>query len=429
MKTGKDLAKEFCDHVDKQSEGAESVVVGFEWYSDASLKAMAWKSRQKSKKKKRNDYVIEQDTDLSKRCMEDILGTTKTKKSVTTLLMNALETQLKERDVDYFIAGNGVILSSQFENSTTNHTEGETAIVMGLCSLELLQKRVVVYGSDVDLFVLLLAHYQNIGYREIYMKSLTGYTSITAVFNSLGSEVASALLPFHALTGCDITGKFSGKTKEFWTKRFLAERTNMNFIQALLSLHECQSDEVINEIASFFCRSYCPKRTAKRITKTLSETRYHLYKKYRSETSRLPPSPGAFLQHVKRSCVPLLIWHSSNLYETIAPIHTDLGWNDSEGVMMPICTEDEIAPEDLVTLVSCSCNGACSNNHCTCKKNNVACTDFCGCGDSCMNSDMRPPDNLVGENDEDEEETHDDQDDEVETDMGESGEDEEEDIE
>ena len=98
------------------------------------------------------------------------------------------------------------------------------------------------------------------------MKSLTGYTSITAVFNSLGSEVASALLSFHALTGCDITGKFSGKTKEFWTKKFLAEQTNMNFIQALLSLQESQSDEVINEIASFFCRLYCPKRAAKRIT-------------------------------------------------------------------------------------------------------------------------------------------------------------------
>ena len=123
------------------------------------------------------------------------------------------------------------------------------------------------------------------------MKFLTGYTSITAVFNSLGSEVASALLPFHALTGCDITGKFSGKTKEFWTKKFLAEQTNMNFIQALLSLQESQSDEVINEIASFFCRSYCPKRTAKRITKTLSETRYHLYKKYRSETPTIQQAP------------------------------------------------------------------------------------------------------------------------------------------
>ena len=41
VKSGDDLAKEFCDRVDKQSEGAEMVIVGFEWYLDLSLKSMA----------------------------------------------------------------------------------------------------------------------------------------------------------------------------------------------------------------------------------------------------------------------------------------------------------------------------------------------------------------------------------------------------
>ena len=45
---------------------------------------------------------------------------------------------------------------------------------------------------------------------------------------------------------------------------------------------------------------------------------------------------------------------------------------------MQICTAEEISPEDLISLVSCNCNGDCSNGHCTCKKNNVACTDSCG---------------------------------------------------
>ena len=94
--------------------------------------------------------------------MEDILGTTETKKSVTTLLMNALESHLKDRSISYFISGNGTILSSQTGHGETHHTEGETAIITGLCSVDLRHKRVVVYGSDVDLFVLLIAHYQNI---------------------------------------------------------------------------------------------------------------------------------------------------------------------------------------------------------------------------------------------------------------------------
>ena len=40
------------------------------------------------------------------------------------------------------------------------------------------------------------------------------------------------------------------------------------------------------------------------------------------------------------------------------------------------------------------------------QKNNVACTDFCGVGDRCVNTDMRPPaDFCADEDDEDEEET------------------------
>ena len=70
---------------------------------------------------------------------------------------------------------------------------------------------------------------------------------------------------------------------------------------------------------------------------------------------------------------------------------------------MPVTTEDAIAPEELITLVSCNCNGNCSNNLCTCKKNNVACTDFCGCGDLCENIDMCPPENVSDENNEEEE--------------------------
>ena len=66
---------------------------------------------------------------------------------------------------------------------------------------------------------------------------------------------------------------------------------------------------------------------------------------------------------------------------------------------MPVTTADEIAPQELITLVSCNCNGNCSNNHCTCKKNNVTCTNICGCGDSCENTNMNPPENISDDND------------------------------
>ena len=78
--------------------------------------------------------------------------------------------------------------------------------------------------------------------------------------------------------------------------------------------------------------------------------------------------------------------------------------------VFPVCSKDDIAPEVLIDLVSCNCSGDCSKGWCTCKKNTVACTDFCGCGEECQNTDAPPPegalnvdntsDEQFGENDE-----------------------------
>ncbi len=58
--SGRDLAREFCNRVDQQSDGAESIVIGFEWYSNDSLKTIAWKSREakdKNKSKGKKDWI------------------------------------------------------------------------------------------------------------------------------------------------------------------------------------------------------------------------------------------------------------------------------------------------------------------------------------------------------------------------------------
>ena len=351
------------------------------------------------------DYIIEPNTDLTKRNMKDILGTIPTKISLTKLLMDAVVEHLKNRNVDYFVVGNGIIFSSiRASEEVTNHKEGETAIILGLSTMDLKQRKVVVYGNDVDLFVLLLAHYRNIDCKDLQMKSLLGYISLTAIYNFFGHQVSSALLPFHALTGCDVTGKFSGRSKEFWTKKFIEERNNEQFINALLSLNNCHFDEVIGELSSFICRSYCTKKTPKRVTNSLAETRFFLYKKFSSETNKLPPTQGAFLQHIKRACYPLVIWNSANLPMTMTIDPLCNGWElNKDGHLMPVCTHDNIAPEGLIELVSCNCQGDCTKGRCTCQKSSTNCTDLCGCGDICMNTDVCLPTSANDMDDEDEE--------------------------
>ena len=61
----------------------------------------------------------------------------------------------------------------------------------------------------------------------------------------------------------------------------------------------------------------------------------------------------------------------------------------------PVGSEDPIAPEKLQNLISCSCKQDCSNNSCSCKKNNVKCMSFCtncrGC--DCKNASI----NIINE--------------------------------
>ena len=209
--------------------------------------------------------------------------------------------------------------------------EGETAIILGLTAMNIEQKRVTVYASDSDLFALLLMDYSSFNCHELHMKSLTGYTSITAVHEFLGHVVAEALLSFHALNGCDTTGKFSGKSKEFWTKRFVQERNIVSFIGALNALQDTgPSEDVVSKLASFICRAYCTNR----ITNDLAETRYFLYKTFSSETNFLQ----AILQHVLRAFCQIGVWKSAHLSIIDITNVIENGWEVSDGVIMPVCS-------------------------------------------------------------------------------------------
>ena len=92
-----------------------------------------------------------------------------------------------------------------------------------------------------------------------------------------------------------------------------------------------------------------------------------------------------------RACCQLVVWSSSNLPVTKTIDYLQHGWELNEkGDVMPVTTFDTIAPEGLIELVSCKCKGDCTKGWCACKKGNTNCTDLCGCGDICLNTDALP---------------------------------------
>jgi len=68
---------------------------------------------------------------------------------------------------------------------------------------------IVVSARDTDVLLLLIAHVPHIPCPYLYMMSGTAtkrkYFNIRAIYENLPAGSVSALLPFHALPGCDTT--------------------------------------------------------------------------------------------------------------------------------------------------------------------------------------------------------------------------------
>ena len=104
------------------------------------------------------------------------------------------------------------------------------------------------------------------------------------------------------------------------------------------------------------------------------------------EPQTLPPTSTAAKFHSFRVFYQLMEWKGGS--EHMDP--KDWGWHVLDGRLMPIMTDQPVAPSELLDVVRCSCKKDCSTNRCTCKKHGLPCTSICGeCrGTSCTNSQL-----------------------------------------
>ena len=110
-----------------------------------------------------------------------------------------------------------------------HHEEADTLIIRYLRRVDdFIENKIVnVYSVDTDVFLLLLSHSNKINCQCFYIHLVKGKVDIKLVCQKLGNETPKALLSLYGLTGCDTTGKFKGKSKQFWFRRFLTiDQTN-----------------------------------------------------------------------------------------------------------------------------------------------------------------------------------------------------------
>ena len=99
-----------------------------------------------------------------------------------------------------------------------------------------------------------------------------------------------------------------------------------------------------------------------------------------------------------------------------------VGWYVKNDTLTIDQTDEAPAPEAVLEIVSCNCNTSkCETQRCSCVKNNLPCSDVCGCV-NCLNAIEETSAGDYESDDEDDEDTdhyEDDSDDSVEEDDGE----------
>ena len=162
-----------------------------------------------------------------------------------------------------------------------------------------------------------------------------------------------------------------------------------------LGTEDTPSDNVISGCEQFLCRLMSRKGIK---YKTAGELRWICFKNQSCGMESIPPTSGAWRQHILRANWQAFIWSQDIVQHPVIPDPLKMGWSCSvDGMYVPLLSEIPIAPESVIELVKCGCGISKCSRRCTCRENNSLCTEVCKCGadEKCSNTNTNYIDQQV----------------------------------
>ena len=237
--------------------------------------------------------------------------------------------------------------------------------------------RVFVYSNDTDVVVLLLRYlprFKEEGLLELWQHVGTGNNRrlipVHTISEKLGDPLSSIIIKCHIGTGCDYLSKVGSKAAilkvdpvslldDFGESPSMSDNEKQ---KAELFLVKCFSGRAPNTSATSF-----------------DELRLTHYQKTNSILA-LPPTSNSIAHHIDRW------WYLVRLTTTLLSAGveglTRRGWHLQDDQLVPVRSTLRI-PENFTCLCGCMTN--CSSGRCKCKRNRVACSEYCSCMDVCIN--------------------------------------------
>jgi len=185
-----------------------------------------------------------------------------------------------------------------------------------------------IYSHDTDVLLLALWRVPLLGDKTAMVMG-TGdrrrLVTLQPIYDALAARKAMALCKWHALTGSDTTGHIKGKSKKACLDAFLkASPSIVDSVSALGTGNE-PSDETIVGCVSFLSSLFCAKGVSITQPHTL---RWTLFKQQGMDkgVDLLPPTFGAWAEHVMRAHWQLAIWEQDLCLHPVVLDPTKLGW-------------------------------------------------------------------------------------------------------
>lgn len=398
------LFNQKVEHYIKEQPFTEVRLV-FDSYAPNSLK--------KATRLKRNQtcrslyYRVEDSTNISDILFKESLSNEATKRELTAYLAAKFIVHFSRRNIKLFTVANNILRyvsghdDVQHESSMVfNHDEADTMLIWhGIDFTESaeLNAEIVIISPDTDVLVLCLYYAQDLCY-ETRMKTATKIFHIGKLHAALGPDRSKALLALHAISGCDTVGRFAGKGKLTWFNGL--QRTEDETIIAALQnfgITPDLDDTDAENIAQFVSFVYTNKLMS------LPDARWYLFTKKMAEGEKLPPTPSAFRQHLKRALLQAFEWKSSSLPTMVRCDPLQYGWIQDNEKWLPIASDQPSMSPDLLQLTKCKCKGKCNTRRCPCKGTtpSMECTEMCSCAETCENTDQDTVDGFDEEDDDD----------------------------
>ena len=250
-----------------------------------------------------------------------------------------------------------------------SHKETDTRIVLHAihCANKSGAVNILLSARDTDVLILLLAHFHEIKV-DTWMSAGTAndpkYIPVHEAYKALLEESYRALVPFHAITGCDTTS-FSMDSLSNQLSRYLQT------ISVYLRLLGKMSYQRIQLVMLKY--SYA-NSTDKMFTLQMKQE-----KKICNTPEMLLPTSDALKHHIKRAHYQSLVWKQSNVSVPALPSATESGWREQNQKLLPVLMTKPAIPSACTEMIQCNCKKGCRSVRCVCKQARLPCTRVCAC--------------------------------------------------